>query len=122
MKPTLVAAALIALAIGAGSSLAQEAPPPEGDTTLPGTEVTPPRPPTNLVARDHPWDHGERIDLTWTRSPDDPAGVQWYRVYRADSAAGPFVQVSAVPAGEQTATVEKLVRDSMYDPQYESYV
>jgi hypothetical protein len=31
----------------------------------------PPRPPSDLTARDHPLDGGRQIDLTWTLSPDD---------------------------------------------------
>jgi hypothetical protein len=31
----------------------------------------PPRPPSNLEARDHALDGGDRIDLTWDLSPDD---------------------------------------------------
>jgi len=48
-----------------------------------------PAPPGNLTARDHPWDNGESIDLSWNLSPDDPddpddpGGVQTYKVLRS---------------------------------------
>ncbi len=42
-----------------------------------------PAPPTNLTAKDHPWDSGERIDLTWVLSPDDESLVGSYDIYKA---------------------------------------
>ncbi len=53
------------LAFPVAAALAQEA---DVDTRPSG-----PRPPSNLAARDHPLDGGERIDLTWDLSPDDRA-------------------------------------------------
>jgi len=42
-----------------------------------------PAPPGGLVADDHPWDNGEKIDLSWEPSPDDATGVTAYKVYRS---------------------------------------
>jgi hypothetical protein len=42
-----------------------------------------PAPPANLIAQDHPWDKGEKIDLRWQLSPDDPDTIAAYRVYRS---------------------------------------
>ncbi|MHC4129955.1 MAG: DUF6754 domain-containing protein [Planctomycetota bacterium] len=70
----------------------------------------PPRPPRNLVAKDHALDGGVRIDLTWNLSPDDraltdeekalneerppaeqiPKPVSHYRILRAAERDGAF--------------------------------
>ena len=42
-----------------------------------------PKPPWDLVAKDRPWDKGEKIDLRWKLSPDDPDTIAFYRVYRS---------------------------------------
>ncbi|MCD6335730.1 MAG: hypothetical protein J7M27_10435 [Candidatus Latescibacteria bacterium] len=47
-----------------------------------------PEPPSNLQAFDTPDDQGHSITLTWTKSPDDGAGlniVSYYRIYRSRS-------------------------------------
>ena len=49
-------------------------------------EEEPPEPPSNLQAFDTPDDQGHSITLTWTKSPDDGAGlniVSYYRIYRS---------------------------------------
>jgi len=47
-----------------------------------------PEPPSDLKASDTPDDQGHSITLTWTKSPDDGAGlniVSYYRIYRSRS-------------------------------------
>lgn len=44
-----------------------------------------PRPPSNLTAEDNTWDGGDRINLQWSPSPDDPDGIAGYRIYRSMS-------------------------------------
>lgn len=46
-------------------------------------DTAPPAPPTNLVVNDHPWDKGEKVDLAWALSTDNPATVTAYRVFRS---------------------------------------
>lgn len=48
-----------------------------------GVVSSPPRPPSNLQAVDHAMDKGEKIDLTWDLSLDDPENVSTYLVYRS---------------------------------------
>ena len=48
-----------------------------------GVVSSPPRPPSNLQAVDYPMDKGEKIDLTWDLSLDDPENVSTYLVYRS---------------------------------------
>lgn len=71
-------------------------------------------PPVNLQAADHPWDHGDKIDLTWNLSADDPALVTSYRIYSLESPDGPFSFITIIPSGDQSFTVEKLERGDNY--------
>lgn len=71
-------------------------------------------PPVNLQAADHPWDHGDKIDLTWNLSADDPTLVTSYRIYSLESPDGPFSFITIIPSGDQSFTVEKLERGDNY--------
>ncbi|MEE9167420.1 MAG: fibronectin type III domain-containing protein [Candidatus Neomarinimicrobiota bacterium] len=71
-------------------------------------------PPGNLEARDHPWDHGEKIDLTWRLSPGDETTVQNYRIFFSLYPEGPFELAGEVAAGERAFTAEKLDRQESY--------
>lgn len=73
-----------------------------------------PAPPSNLQAIDHPWDHGDKIDLKWDLSPDDPSAVNAYHVYFSSSIDEPFEFTTTVPAGMSEFTVEKLDRKKSY--------
>ncbi len=98
LRPTLVAAMVMA-AFPLGTASAQA-----------------PMPPAGLTARDHPWDDGTRIDLTWELSPDDAELVQSYQVLKALARIGAvdteleFQTVEFVPAGTSEFTVESLGR------------
>lgn len=111
MIRTLAAAVLIALAVGAGAALAQTGEAPNPAAIPPETPAAPPAPPSNLTAVDHPWDHGEWVDLKWSPSPDAPGRVTLYRIYVGDEAGGPFTQKLVVPAAETAVTIEKLERN-----------
>ncbi|MCK5125086.1 MAG: fibronectin type III domain-containing protein [candidate division Zixibacteria bacterium] len=43
-----------------------------------------PAPVTNIEAKNHKYDDGERIDLFWEKSVDDPDNIFGYKVYRID--------------------------------------
>jgi hypothetical protein len=73
-----------------------------------------PSPPGHLIGADHPWDHGNRVDLAWDLSPDDPVLAIGYRIYRSDTASGPYKLVGHVDAGVKQFTVEKLNKDHPY--------
>ena len=74
MKSSLLSKAVLAiLVLGATVSVwAQE----EG-----------PAPATDVVAEDHPWDGGTRLDVSWTLSADDTRDVSTYKIYRTLSEA-----------------------------------
>jgi hypothetical protein len=74
---------------------------------------TPPAPPTNLTAADHPWDNGTRIGLTWSLSSDD-AALQGYLVRRRAAADAEFTRVEVVPPGTSTFTVGDLSPGGSY--------
>lgn len=83
MKVTLIA---VLLFLVAGSTVfGQEA--ATVDTAASDTvdTIPPPRPVTNVEARDRDNDHGHAIVVTWDKSPDDNAGrdnVATYQVFR----------------------------------------
>ncbi|MCH7731988.1 MAG: fibronectin type III domain-containing protein, partial [Candidatus Marinimicrobia bacterium] len=71
-------------------------------------------PPVNLQAVDHPWDHGDKVDLTWNLSADDPALVTSYLIYSSELPDGPFSFITIISSGDQSFTVEKLERGDNY--------
>jgi len=73
-----------------------------------------PAPPDNLQAEDHPWDHGDKIDLKWELSQDDLTVVESYSVYTSLSKKGPFKFYNKVPAGVNELTVDKLDHKQNY--------
>ncbi len=99
MKFTFTFATIISLLLSAWGARAQDA-------------IPPPAPPGNLVAQDHPWDHGTRIDLTWDLSPDDPSAVAGYRICSSNRPDGPFHPLFLVEAGVDHFVAEKLERDT----------
>ncbi len=100
MKSTFLLAAVIFLTLGACYTSAQ----------APG----PPAPPGRLQAEDHPWDHGNRVDLSWDLSPDDGTLVKLYRIIRSEAQEGPYELVGVVEAGVNEFLAEKLVRNREY--------
>lgn len=76
-------------------------------------QAGPPEPPSNLTARDHPWDNGTRIDLTWSLAPDD-AALQGYVVRRRTVADNSFTLVDIVPRGASAFTVDNLAGGAAY--------
>ncbi|MFH1850872.1 MAG: DUF6754 domain-containing protein [Candidatus Neomarinimicrobiota bacterium] len=41
-----------------------------------------PAPPANVTVKDHPWDGGAAIDVSWELSADDATNVLSYKIYR----------------------------------------
>jgi len=78
------------------------------------TPPTAPAPPSNTVAVDHPWDTGEKLDLSWTLSPDDATTVKWYRIYRGETPDGDFKLIDSVDAGVSEFLVKELTRGTTY--------
>src|SRR5215204_6409062 len=76
-------------------------------------QSTPPAPPTNLAAADHPWDNATRIGLTWSASADD-ATLQGYVVRRRTIAESAFTIVDIVPRGTHAFTVQNLSPTASY--------
>jgi hypothetical protein len=76
---------------------------------------TPPRPPSNLQASDHPWDNGTRVDLTWTVSPDDGAGVVNYLVRKREVGADAWTVVDVLKPSINSYTVSELDHEKSYE-------
>jgi hypothetical protein len=93
MKPIVWVVAMLLLATAAW---AQE------EAVTDTTTMTPPAAPASLNVFDIPHDHGHGVVVEWGLSPDDGAGandVVGYRIYRADSAGGPFELRQTLPMG-----------------------
>ena len=74
-----------------------------------------PEGPSNLRAFDHPWDHGDKIDLEWIVSKDDPGSVAFYSIFRSDpSNPGSFTFIDNVDPGIDKFTIEKLKKEESY--------
>jgi len=88
--------------------------------------IPPPAPVTNLRANDVDNDHGHAIEVRWTKSVDDGAGLNnvfGYVVYRALSPEGPFEERGRVPIGEEYYNdVGSKEKESIaYMPDYTNY-
>jgi hypothetical protein len=91
-----------------------------------------PAPPTDLEARDKPWDIGESVDLTWDASPDE-ARLSAYRIYRSlarkpvtEEAMHSAVKMlydqleTQVPTAQQLDALERLLLTSQQSPYAET--
>jgi len=82
---------------------------------LNGQDNSFPNPPSQITASDHPWDHGEKIDLNWILSADDQISVKIYSIYKSvDSDPDSFIFIGNVNPGVFSLTVEKLDRKESY--------
>ena len=70
-----------------------------------------PAPPSNVVAVDHAWDNGKKVDLSWDLSPDD-GDIDGYQILRAQN--GEFAFVDNVPAGTTAYVAKELTQDTSY--------
>ncbi len=77
-------------------------------------ETATPAPASHLIPRDHGWDDGTRIDLTWELSANDVAAVQVYLIYKSTQADGEYQLVDSVAAGKSRYTVADLNPDESY--------
>jgi hypothetical protein len=73
-------------------------------------------PATTVMAADHKYDNGTRIDLTWVPSIDDRMGetsITGYEVFRASNDSTP-VKLADLPAGSNNFSDESCVSGSSY--------
>lgn len=82
--------------------------------------AAPPRPPSDLVVADHPWDRGNALDVRFRLSPDEPPGegespIAAYLISRCAEPDGLYVEMLRVTpspeeraAGEMTVTVSDV--------------
>lgn len=103
----------ILLTLLAGSSYAQTSITPP-DTTQPS--IKPLAPPTSVLAADHKYDNGDRIDLTWVPSLDDRlvnGRVTGYEIHRSSN-LGEFRRIAEVVPGTSVFEDESVDSDSTY--------
>ena len=83
---------------------------------LPGQGISEgPSGPSNLRAFDYPWDHGDKINLEWIVSKDDPDSVAFYTIFRSDpSNPDSFIFIDNVDPGIGKLTIEKLKKEESY--------
>jgi Fibronectin type III domain len=72
-----------------------------------------PAPPANLIAVDHDWDDGTRIDLSWTLSSND-SGLQGYVIRKKAGEDSSFTPVEIVAPGTNHFTVTDLIPNHPY--------
>ncbi len=109
MRASLAVLSILVLSLTFGWAWAQDELVLEGvepalSDTLP-PDLIPPAPAAGLTAVDYVDnnDSGNKIDLSWTTSPDDGDGaadVTGYQVWRSETAAGPGDTLAFVAAGQ----------------------
>lgn len=72
-----------------------------------------PAPPSSVIAVDHVWDDGTRIDLSWTLSTSDSA-LQGYLIRKKAAEDAAFTRVEMVAPGANRFTVDDLTLGKPY--------
>ncbi|NNM24749.1 MAG: fibronectin type III domain-containing protein [Phycisphaerales bacterium] len=75
-----------------------------------------PAPPSNVVAVDHDWDNGKKVDLSWDLSPDD-ASIDGYQIMKSETDADgvtTFAFLDIVMPGTSTYTANELQHGESY--------
>ena len=71
-------------------------------------------PPLNLKVLDHPWDHGDKIDLMWDIADDNIPLVKEVHIYSSVSGENDFQLTTIVPALSNSITIDKLTNGTDY--------
>ena len=72
-----------------------------------------PAPPSSVIAVDHVWDDGTRVDLSWTLSTSDSA-LQGYLIRKKAAEDAAFTRVEMVAPGANRFTVDDLTLGKPY--------
>lgn len=72
-----------------------------------------PAPPSSVIAVDHDWDDGTRVDLSWTLSTSDSA-LQGYLIRKKAAEDAAFTRVEMVAPGANRFTVDDLTLGKPY--------
>lgn len=79
-------------------------------------DTIPPAPVTSLLANDHEYDNGDRIDLTWVPSIDDKllhGKISGYEIFRSEN-DGEFKNIGKTVAGDSQFSDENTVAEHKY--------
>ena len=82
-------------------------------SNLNASETNIPNPPSSFTAQDHPWDHGEKIDLNWIHTLNHQTYVKHYSIFQSTNSDS-FEFIGNVDPGVSSYTVEKLDREKAY--------
>ena len=82
-------------------------------SNLNAAETIIPNSPSSFTAQDHPWDHGEKIDLNWIHSLNYQTYVKHYSIFQSTNSDS-FEFIGNVDPGVSSYTVEKLDREKAY--------
>ena len=66
-------------------------------------------PPIKLQVSDHPWDHGDKIDLMWNINEDILPFVKEIHIYSSISGKNDFQLTTIVPAHNSSITIDNLL-------------
>jgi hypothetical protein len=84
--------------------------------------VQPPAAAEQVIARDNPNDKGGAIIVKWELSADDNDGLSGYTVYRAESQAGPFLEVGDATKGQSSYQDNKTTDGTDYYYRVDAYI
>ena len=65
-------------------------------------------PPVNLQISDHPWDHGDKIDINWNIPVEMLPAVKEIHILFSESGKNDFHLSAVVPAQNNSVTIDKL--------------
>ena len=111
--PSLLLALVLVLGLAAPpAAAAQDSLATTARTLEAAPPVAAPAPAADVVGVDGKNDSGKAIELSWSASPDEKAGIATFTAYlveRAASTAGPWTRVDSLPRGthKKSDTVER---------------
>ncbi len=71
-------------------------------------------PPENILASDHPWDHGDKIDLNWHIPADRIQSVKEIHVLSSESGKNDFQLYAVISPQNNSVTIDKLKNGTEY--------
>ena len=102
------------------SSIFPQAPSNQTIQTAPVNSVTdtaaiiPPQPPASVIVKDHPFDRGGAISISWEKSPDEVNDkVTGYLIMRSENQNGPFEVVGDAVRGSNSFT-DNQTKDELH--------
>ncbi|MEE9443440.1 MAG: fibronectin type III domain-containing protein [candidate division Zixibacteria bacterium] len=118
MNKILIALAIVLFIFTSSAIFAEEV--TVVDESSDSTAVALPMPATNVSAQNAVYDAGGILNITWVKSPDDPANILGYKLYRS-RANTDFEHVSDLIPGQTSYADEELENDILYQYKVAAY-